>query len=208
MEDTKPAETNEERKARLLAEAKELGAKVSPEWTADDIEKVVAKKRAAAPAKAKETPPAQDASDAGVEGDENSVEAPDLVGPLIAELAAKNAELDRANAKLKAANDYIFEIEAAKSKAETELFDLKAAAEGIKDKPEVTEDFGGKKEAVSGGKAKQSPDATILSATVTKLGAGKIFTGNGTETYPRGAKFTAPAVTMASLEERGFAEVD
>lgn len=220
-------ETDEARKARLLAEAKELKAPVDANWSADQIEKVVNKRRTVLVAAAKaETPapeaaPAEEAASAEgsdtIQCDEAGDAFADERNELKTTIAALTEERDALKTqnaglaeKLKISNQAMFDLEAAKSAVEVELFNIKAKANGVIDRPALTEDFGGAKETVAVVQprtAKPTATATVR-CKVTKAGAGKIFTGILNEMYQRDAICDFPPETAASLEAKGWVETD
>lgn len=213
MEDVKSTETEEQRHARLVAEAKALKVPHDESWTADQLEKVVARKRAVVAAKkeAPPTPPQKDPLE-GIEGDDGAMsEAEDEVLRLKEQLRVSHDEQDRLRAKTKSQEDVIFRLESEKSELEVELFNFRAKASGVVDKPEVTEDFGGTPERepapASAPRRVRAPE--MVECTVTKHGDGQIFTGapNG-EKFKRGAKFPAVRENAESLEQKGFVEID
>lgn len=231
MNDT--PETDEARKARLLDEAKALKAPVDANWTADQIEKVVAKKRAtvaaakaaeAEKAKAAEAQAVAEAEKAAPDGDNSAGEGADWGDDAMAalkvdleaahgEIARLKGEVERLTRKTKDQEALVLALQTDKDAAELALFDLQQkTGEAPADKPEASEDFVGKKEAEP---ARPSPapaqarTAPKVKVTVTKHGHDKIFTGKDDGSrYSRGAVFEVEAETAATLEANGLVETD
>lgn len=211
-------ETEDPRKAALLAEAKELKVPHDANWSADQLEKVVAKKRATIAAAAKPAEPEPATPPAAVEGDDAEVDAfaderaelKQTIEALVAERDAAKAQAEVLAEKLKISNETVFDLEAAKSKAESDLFDLQLKLEGGVEKPRTTEDFGGPKETVAQAEPKvMKPTASgTITCKVTKAGDGKIFKGKDKEMFARGDVFDAQPDTAASLEAKGWVETD
>lgn len=200
-------ETND-RKAALLQEAATLKVPHDPNWSAEQLEKVIAKKRATLAAAAK--PKDAEVEPAPVlEGADDVADDTDVRDEAIQLLAEENKtlkdEVAKLTEKLKASNAAMFDLEAEKSRVETELFDLRAKAGNVTEKPTVSEDFGGPKEAPA--PKPKSTGATVM-CKVTKSGAGNIFTGNGNDRYERGDVFEVPLETAATLETKGWVETD
>lgn len=233
MEDVNNNANEDERKARLIEEAKNLKVAFDPNWTSEQLEKVVSKKRAAARANAEKaspapkpapSPPPVDREAAGqMEGDDD-VELTDVdprIGILeadlataIADLATAKAEIERLTKKTKDQQDVIFALQKDKDAADLALFNLKQkVGTAPKDNPKTSEDFGGEKEAPPAGQAaverRPSRDAATVRVTVTKHGHNQIFTGDDKGSrYQRGAQFEVDADIAASLEGKGWVEAD
>lgn len=199
----------DERKVALIAEAKQLKAAIDPNWTVEQIEKVVARKR---PVAAKPTPEPE----AAVEGDDgDAAEAAYMAerNELMAaktSLTARVAELEAANAKLAEkltiSNAALFDLEAEKSKVDTELFDLRLKAAGGTANATPTEEFGGPKDVAAKPRVVRT-SATVM-CKITKAGDGHIFTGNPGEFFKRNDVCEFPAETAATLEAKGWVETD
>lgn len=230
MEDVKqPAETNEERKARLLAEAVALKVPHDANWTADQLQLVVDKAKAKKkPAPAPEpVKPLTDAKgngyedEAGLEGADGSA-AEDALNALRAEHADVEAELRgqitdlqgelaRVSDKLKVAGETIFTLEADKGALEVKLFDIGAKANNVVDRPEVTfgdADKSGDRAPPPRPTSDSKPTASgMVKCRVTKLGDGQIFNETGGR-YKRGEVINVLAENVAGLETKGFVEAD
>lgn len=203
---------SEDRKTRLLAEARELKVPHDPSWSADQLELVVAKKRVKAKPEPKLAPPVEEGDDESAAMRVLELEAAlsaemDTVNVLRGELTSAKDEIARLSEKLKVSNETVFNLESAKSAVETQLFDLQAKGAGVTENAKATEDFGGPKEAAAPRVAKVSAQG-LVRCKVTKAGAGKIFTGNGGEMFERDAIAEFPAETVAALEEKGWVESD
>lgn len=230
MEDVKNLDAEDARKAALLDEAKKLKAAVDPNWTVEQIEKVVAKKRAAARANAegaapKKAEPAPEKEDAAgsAEGDEDPSDEGEFITALQAELSASEAtvkeqaaEIARLVQKTKDQETIINDVTARKDAAELALFELKQeVGKAPKDNAKLSEDFGGEKETPeteverpARRAAARDPAATVT-VKVMKAGHDKIFTGrdDGSK-YKRNETFECPAATAADLEAKGWVETD
>jgi hypothetical protein len=201
----------DERKAALIAEAKQLKAAIDPNWTVEQIEKVIARKR---PVAAKAAPaPAPEAAAEGDDGDAAEAAYMAERNELMAaktSLTARVSELEAANTKLAeklaVSNASLFDLEAEKSKVDTELFDLRLKAAGGTENATPTEDFGGPKEAVA--KLRSVKANGTVTCKVTKAGDGQIFTGNPGEFFKRNDMCEFPADTAATLEAKGWVETD
>lgn len=230
MDDVKNLEPEDARKAALLDEAKKLKAAVDPNWTVEQIEKVVSKKRAAARANsdvaaAKKSEPAPEKEEAAgqVEGDETSSDEGEFITALQAELSAAEAtvkeqatEIARLIQKTKDQEAIINDVTARKDAAELSLFELKQeVGKAPKDNAKLSEDFGGEKDAPepeaerpAKRAAARNPAATVT-VRVVKAGHDKIFTGRDDGSrYQRNDSFECPAATAADLEAKGWVETD
>lgn len=221
MEDASAVtETEEERKARLLAEAKTLKVPHDPSWSADKLEEAVAKKRT----KAEPTAP----------------------NPLAAELADTKAKLketaqalSETQQALASAEDMIVTLNkdneaitarynelAAKeleqfnrlSNVEVELFELKQKRDNNPDKVEESEDFMPKDQRAASERAVEQPKAAKPTASasagtvrcvVTKHGHNQLFTGkeDGSR-HPAKTVLDLPEAVARLQEEKGFVEIE
>ncbi len=201
-------ETTDARKNALIAEAKALKVAIDVNWTPDQMEKVIAKKRPKpAPTEAEITAEQEGADDTAADAffaERNELlAAKEALSVHVAELKAANEKL---TVKLAASNAALFDLEAEKSKVDTELFDLKLLAAGGKETAVTTEDFGGPKEGAA--KPRVVRTAATVPCRVTKAGDGLIFTGNPGEFFKRHDVCELPVETAAALEAKGWVETD
>jgi hypothetical protein len=216
-------EANDPEREAALTELTTLKIPHEKSWTTQQLQGVLAKQKAKIAAVAKAAEPAPKAKpapapapDAGVEGDDGDAAEAAFMAERNELLAAKDAltarvtELEAANAKLNekllASNAALFDLEAAKSVVDTELFDLRLKAAGGTENATPTEDFGGPKEGVAKPRAVRTA-ATVM-CRVTKAGDGQIFTGKDQERYKRNDVCEFPAETAAALEAKGWVETD
>lgn len=207
-------ETTDDRRNALIQEARALKVAIDVNWTPEQMEKVIAKKRPKpAPTEAEPAPTEAEPAAAQEGGDDTAADAffaernellaaKEALSVQVAELKAENEKL---TVKLTASNAALFDLEAEKSKVDTELFDLRLAAAGGKEVAIMTEDFGGPKEASAKPRAVRTA-ATVM-CKVTKAGDGQIFDGNGGR-YKRNDMCEFPAETAATLEAKGLVETD
>lgn len=210
-------ETEDERRARLLAEAAELKAPIDQAWSTDQIEKAVEKRRPKAPPPA----PVVSAREKELEallaeaGDALSIERENLKvreaanAELVDQLLAANKEIEDLKAKLAAKTAEALTLESKLSDAKVAAFDLEAKAKGIKDNPTPSNMNADEDAAVEGSETKAPKPARKgqVQCTITKAGDGKVSDGNG-GFFKRGDKIMLEADTAASLEEKNFAETD
>ncbi len=217
-------ETEDERRARLLAEAAELKAPIDQAWSTDQIEKAVEKRR---PKAAPTPPPAPVVSAREKEleallaeaGDELSIARENLKvreaanAELVDQVLAANKEVEDLKAKLSAKTAEALALESQLSDAKVALFDAEAAKKGIKDNPTPSNMNADEDAAVEGSDGKTAPAVAKpkrkgqVQCTITKAGDGKVSDGNG-GFFKRGDKIMLEADTAASLEEKNFAETD
>ena len=213
-------ETEDERKARLLAEAKTLKVPHDPSWSADKLEEAVAKKRT----KAEATAP----------------------NPLAAELADTKAKLQAAEialfetkTALSSAEDMIVTLnkdnEAITARynelsakeleqfgelndVKLELFELKQKIDNNPDVVEASEDFLPKDQRANTERAVEQPKAAKPTASasagtvrcvVTKHGHNQLFTGkeDGSR-HPAKTVLDLPEAVARLQEEKGFVEIE
>lgn len=221
MEDANAVtETEEERKARLLAEAKTLKVPHDPSWPADKLEEAVAKKRAKAEATAP-NPLAAELADtkAKLQAAEIALfetktalsSAEDMIVTLNKDNEAITARYNELSAK---------ELEQFNrlSNVEVELFELKQKRDNNPDKVEDSEDFMPKDQrakpeteapAPKAAKPTASASAGTVRCVVTKHGHNQLFTGkeDGSR-HPAKTVLDLPEAVARLQEEKGFVEIE
>lgn len=213
-------ETEDERKARLLAEAKTLKVPHDPSWSADKLEEAVAKKRT----KAEATAPNPLAGElAGVRILLNKTESTLLETQQA--LAAAEDMIVTLNKDNEAITSRYNELAAKEleqfnrlSNVEVELFELKQKRDNNPDKVEESEDFMPKDQRANTERAVEQPKAAKPTASasagtvrcvVTKHGHNQLFTGK--EDGSRHAAKTVldlPEAVARLQEEKGFVEIE
>lgn len=220
-------ETEEERKTRLLAEAKALKAPHDPSWSADKLEEAVAKKRpkvATTTGQTSVTDPnpalvaeladvkakLAAADQALLEKQQTVSSAEAMIATLMNDAQAMTARYNELSAKeLEQFNEL--------SDVKVELFELKQKLENNPDVPVTSDEFLPKDQrpklepeapAPRAAKAVASSSAGTVRCVVTKHGHNQLFTGkeDGSR-YPAKAELYLPAAVAQLQEEKGFVEI-
>lgn len=206
MEDATKTESAEERRARLIEEARQLKAPIDQNWTTDQIEAAVAKKRP------KAAPAAPSPEVLALRAENDALKASlDTANQAI---ATADAEISALNTRIRAMSAENLQQFERLGKAELELFELKAAAAGLVDKPEDSEDFMPKREGDEDAKSDPKPAAKSkvvgdkdVRCIVTKHGDGHLFTGNGDDRHRWKDVLILPADVAQAQEAKGFVEI-
>lgn len=206
MEDATKTESAEERRARLIEEARQLKAPIDQNWTTDQIEAAVAKKRP------KAAPAAPSAEVLALRAENDALKASlDAANQAI---ATADAEIPALRARVNALSAENLEQFEKLGKAELDLFELKQKAAGVADNPQPSEDFAPRREGDEDGKLEPKAAAKPIASgakevrcTVTKHGDGHLFTGNGDERHRWKDVLILPADVAQAQEAKGFVEI-
>lgn len=214
-------ETEDERKARLLAEAKTLKVPHDPSWSADKLEEAVAKKRVKTGEATAPNPLAAELADTKAKLKETTqvlletqqalAAAEDMIVTLNKDNEAITSRYNELAAK---------ELEQFNrlSNVEVELFELKQKRDNNPDKVEESEDFMPKDQrakpeseapAPKAAKPTASASAGTVRCVVTKHGHNQLFTGkeDGSR-HPAKTVLDLPEAVARLQEEKGFVEIE
>lgn len=212
----KPVESDDDRKARLIKEARARGVTIN---VRDDADTIQAALDAAPPAEApKETASqgvaevmealeAEEEDDAGGKDAPAPFITPEEVEALHLKLDAATALAERRGEELKAARTKLFEMEAERDKLKVKVFDLQALVpKSALAKPKTADDDVEEFD-VEAKKPKNNNEEPFVMVRITKKGHGEVDDGDGSK-YSRNDTPKFPLSVARALEARGYAEIE
>lgn len=219
-----PTTSNPSRKAELIKEARALGVTVTLTGTAEEIdaEIVASGKRTAPQPLAPEAPHTpslniETLEPDSLEGDDDFDDV-DFAKPTLDEQLSKALQ-EREQAlglvaglrkEVQELREDNFRLESEKSRVEAELFDIKESVpEELWKKEKTADDDVEEFELSAPVKKKPSASASkVVTVRITKMGDGKVCTGEPNKFFKRNDTPSFPYNIARSLEQRGFAEID